>query len=177
MLNSNESAFLNQIGLYSFDMGYLVAAMAAVIFILVILIILLCVQISKVNKLKKRLNKFMTGKEGKSLEREIEILFKDNQVLKANAEENKKDIRTLFKNMESAYQKMGLVKYDAFKQMGGQLSFSLALLDENNNGFIINSVHSSEGCYSYTKEIKLGESDISLGAEEAEALEIAMGGE
>lgn len=175
MLDSNESVFLNQIGLSSFDMGYLVAAMAAVIFILLIVLILLCVQIGKVNKLKKRLNKFMTGKEGKSLEREMEILFKDNEVLKANAEESKKDIRALFKNMDLAYQKMGLVKYDAFKQMGGQLSFSLALLDKNNNGFIINSVHSSEGCYSYTKEIKLGESDISLGAEEAEALEIAMG--
>jgi hypothetical protein len=70
---------------------------------------------------------------------------------------------------------MGLVKYDAFNQMGGQLSFSLALLDENNNGFIINSVHSSEGCYSYTKEIKLGQCAIDLGAEEAEALSIAMG--
>lgn len=77
--------------------------------------------------------------------------------------------------MESAYQKMGLVKYDAFNQMGGQLSFSLALLDENNNGFIINSVHSSEGCYSYTKEIKLGQCVIDLGAEEAEALAMAMG--
>lgn len=175
MLDSNKSAFLSQIGLETFDMGYLVAAMAAVILILLIVLIVLCVQIGKVNKLKKRLNKFMTGKEGKSLEKEIEILFKDNQTLKASAEESKKDIRTLFKNMESAYQKMGLVKYDAFKQMGGQLSFSLALLDENNNGFIINSVHSSEGCYSYTKEIKMGESDISLGAEEAEALEIAMG--
>ena len=84
-------------------------------------------------------------------------------------------IRTLYKNMESAYQKMGLVKYDAFSQMGGQLSFSLALLDENNNGFIINSVHSSEGCYSYTKEIKLGQCAIDLGAEEAEALAMAMG--
>ena len=80
-----------------------------------------------------------------------------DKFLKANTEKNKKDIRTLYKNMESAYQKMGLVKYDAFNQMGGQLSFSLALLDENNNGFIINSVHSSEGCYSYTKEIKLGQ--------------------
>ena len=77
--------------------------------------------------------------------------------------------------MESAYQKMGLVKYDAFHQMGGQLSFCLALLDENNNGFIINSVHSTEGCYSYTKEIRLGESEISLGKEEAEALAIAIG--
>ena len=45
----------------------------------------------------------------------------------------------------------------------------------NNNGFIINSVHSSEGCYSYTKEIKLGQCAIDLGAEEAEALSIAMG--
>ena len=79
------------------------------------------------------------------------------------------------KFVESAYQKMGLVKYDAFNQMGGQLSFSLVLLDENNNGFIINSVHSSEGCYSYTKEIKLGQCAIDLGAEEAEALSIAMG--
>ena len=65
--------------------------------------------------------------------------------------------------------------YDAFNQMGGQLSFCLALLDENNNGFIINSVHSTEGCYSYTKEIKGGECSISLGKEEEEALLIAMG--
>ena len=77
--------------------------------------------------------------------------------------------------IEEACQKLGLVKYDAFNQMGGQLSFSLALLDENNNGFIINSVHSTEGCYSYTKEIKNGECKISLGQEEAEALAIAIG--
>ena len=74
--------------------------------------------------------------------------------------------------MESVYQKMGLVRYDAFSQMGGQLSYSLALLDENDNGFIINSIHSTEGCYSYSKEIKNGD-NISLSAEEAEALSIA----
>ena len=127
------------------------------------------------SKLKKRLDKFLTGKDGTSLEQDIAGLYEDNKFLKANTEKNKKDIRTLYRNMESAYQKMGLVKYDAFNQMGGQLSFSLALLDENNNGFIINSVHSSEGCYSYTKEIKLGQCAIDLGAEEAEALSMAMG--
>lgn len=173
-MNSN-SVFLKQIGLSGFDMGYLVIGMAVVIFILFILLILLIVQIQKVSKLKKRMDKFLSGKNAKSLEREITTLFEDNQSLKEIAEENRKDIRTLFKNMESAYQKMGLVKYDAFNQMGGQLSFCLALLDENNNGFIINSVHSTEGCYSYTKEIKAGESSISLGNEETEALEIAMG--
>ncbi len=157
-----------------FDLGYLLAGMAAVILILLIVLIVLIVQIGKVNKLKKRMDKFLTGKNAKSLEREITTLVQETQSLKEKQEVNKKNIRTLFKNMEATYQKMGIVKYDAFSQMGGQLSFSLALLDEGNNGFIINSVHSSDGCYSYTKEIKAGNCDISLGKEEAEALEIAM---
>lgn len=172
---SNTSAFLNQIGFGSFDLGYLFIGMIAMAVIVLVLIILLIVQISKVNKLKKRLDKFVLGKDAASLEQDIVNLFEDNKFLKNNAEKNKKDIRILYKKLETAYQKMGLVKYDAFNQMGGQLSFSLALLDENNNGFIINSVHSTEGCYSYTKEIKNGESTISLGKEESEALEIAMG--
>ena len=58
--------------------------------------------------------------------------------------------------------------------MGGQLSFSLALLDENDNGFVLNSVHGVEGCYTYTKEIKNGLCEISLGDEEKQALDIAM---
>ena len=76
--------------------------------------------------------------------------------------------------MEGTFQKIGLVKYDAFQQMGGQLSFSIALLDQRNNGFILNSVHSTDGCYSYTKEIKNGECALSLGKEEEEALQIAL---
>ncbi len=171
---NNESTFLQQIGMGGFDLGYLLAGMAAVILILLIVLIVLIVQIGKVNKLKKRMDKFLTGKNAKSLEREITTLVQETQSLKEKQEVNKKNIRTLFKNMEATYQKMGIVKYDAFSQMGGQLSFSLALLDEGNNGFIINSVHSSDGCYSYTKEIKAGNCDISLGKEEAEALEIAM---
>ena len=76
--------------------------------------------------------------------------------------------------MESTFQKIGIIKYDAFNQIGGKLSFSLALLDENDNGFILNSVHSADGCYSYTKEIIKGECAISLGEEEKQALEMAM---
>lgn len=158
-----------------FVVDYLLIGMTAVIVVLLITLILLIVQIRKTSKLKKRLDKFLLGKDGTSLENDIVALFEDNKFLKASTEKNKKDIRILYKNMESAFQKMGLVKYDAFNQMGGQLSFCLALLDENNNGFIINSVHSTEGCYSYTKEIKMGESSIPLGKEEEEALEMAMG--
>lgn len=176
-MRTDKSVFLDRIGFSNFDLGYLLIGMAAVILILLIVIIILIVQIKKVGKLNRRLDKFLLGKDGKSLEKNIIALFEDNQFLKSSTEKNKKDIRVLYKNMESAYQKMGLVKYDAFSQMGGQLSFCLALLDENNNGFIINSVHSTEGCYSYTKEIKNGQSDISLGKEEEEAMAIAMGEE
>ncbi len=166
-----NSELFTMIGIGNIDIGYIFAGIAAILLILLILFIVL---LAKYSKLKKRYNKFMQGKNASSLEDKIEGVFQDMKLLKTNVDKNKKDIRSLFKNMESAFQKVGLVKYDAFNQMGGQLSFSLALLDENNDGFILNSVHSSEGCYSYTKEIKQGSSSISLGEEEQEALRIAM---
>lgn len=116
----------------------------------------------------------MGGKDAKSFEKEITGIFEDNSFLKAAAEKNKKDIRKLFHNMECTYQKCGIVKYDAFRQMGGKMSFCLALLDKRNNGFIINSVHSSDGCYTYTKEIRGGNCSIALGEEEEQALNAAI---
>lgn len=166
------SEIFQKMGLDGIDIGYFFIGMAAVIFLLLVLLI---VQIGKTGKLKARMDKFMRGKEGKSLEKDIVGLYEDNKFLKLTVDKNKKDIRTLYKNMERTFQKVGIVKYDAFRQMGGQLSFSLALLDENNNGFVLNSVHSTDGCYTYTKEIIKGECNISLGEEEQKALSIAMG--
>lgn len=173
-MSTNDSQFLNQIGLGGFDLGYLLIAVAVLLILVLVMIIILCVQLSKIKKLNTRISKFTTGKDGNSLEKDIISLYEDNKFLKNSTENNRENIKTLFKKIEPTFQKMGLVKYDAFNQMGGQLSFCLALLDENDNGFIINSVHSTEGCYSYTKEIKHGESELSLGKEEAEALEIAV---
>lgn len=166
------SELFHNMGLDNLDIGYL---FIAIFVINIILIILLAVQIRKTSLMKKRLDKFVLGKDGKSLEKDIIALYEDNKFLKVGVDKNKKDIRTLYKNMEKTFQKIGIVKYDAFKQMGGQLSFSLALLDENNDGFVLNSVHSTEGCYTYTKEIKSGACEISLGEEEQEALAMAMG--
>lgn len=162
---------LSEMGLGNFDLTYLFIGMFALIIILLILFIVLAVKLSK---LSKRYKKFMGGKNAKSLEKDIMGLYEDNKFLKTSMEKNKKDIQTLYRKFEGTFQKVGIVKYDAFNQMGGQLSFSLALLDENDNGFILNSVHSTEGCYSYTKEIKGGLCDISLGDEEKKALDIAM---
>lgn len=162
---------LEQMGITNFDLSYLFIASYALVLILIIITI---VQIVKYHKLSKRYKKFMMGKNAKSLEKDIEGIFEDNKFIKTSTEKNRKDIQSLYRKFESAFQKVGIVKYDAYNQMGGQLSFSLALLDENDNGFVLNSVHSAEGCYSYTKEIRNGMCGISLGDEEKKALDIAM---
>ena len=169
-MNSN---FLNMIGIGSVDIGYLLLTLLIINVILLILIILAFLQI---NKFTKKYKKFMQGKNASSLEKDIMSLYEDNTFIKANVEKNKKVIAELFEKHKTTFQKMGLVKYDAFKEMGGKLSFTLALLDENNNGVLLNSVHSSDGCYSYTKRIKNGDSAITLSNEEKVAVERAMQG-
>lgn len=162
---------LNDMGFGNFDLTYLFIGAFAAIALLLLISIVLCINLGR---LSKRYKKFMGGKNAKSLEKDIMGLYEDNRLIKASMEKNRKDIENLYRKLEGTFQKIGIVKYDAFGQMGGQLSFSLALLDENDNGFILNSVHSTEGCYSYTKEIKNGLCDISLGDEEKKALDLAM---
>ena len=157
------------------NLDYAVIGIIALMVLVLILIIIMIVHTVQMKKLKKNYRIFMEGKDAKTLEDTlIKRLDQVDNLIEAN-EKNADNIDKIFHDMKFTFQKVGLVKYDAFHQMGGQLSFSLAILDENNNGFIINSVHSTEGCYSYTKEIKEGKSSISLGTEEAEALSIALG--
>lgn len=165
------SEIMNSLGLGALDIAYLFIGILALILILFILLIVTMV---KQSKLKKRYQAFMLGSDAKSMEDEIAGLFQDINTLKGETKDNKKEIKHIYKRLETVFQKIGIVKYDAFQQMGGKLSFSLALLDENDNGFIMNSVHSTDGCYSYTKEIKNGECEISLGEEEKKALNMAM---
>ena len=125
------------------------------------------------NKLKKRYNIFMSGKNAKTLEDTlIKRLDQVDTLIAANST-NEKNIDKLFSNMKFTFQKIGLVKYDAFHEMGGKLSFSLALLNETDDGFVMNAVHSREGCYTYIKEIVGGNSIIVLAEEEQEALDMA----
>ncbi len=161
---------LNNIGLGTLDIGYLFIGLLAVILILLILVI---VMLCKISKLTKRCNSFMKGKAGKSLEQDIVRLYEDNQVLKSGMNDNKRDIRSINKQLAKAFQKVGIVRYDAFQTMGGKLSYSLVMLDEKDNGFILNTIHSSEGCYSYTKDIVNGQCDISLSEEEQKAIDMA----
>lgn len=153
------------------DSDYIIIGLCGVLLILFILVIINIVQMKK---LKKNYRIFMSGKNAKTLEDTlIQRLDQVDSLLESN-EENDRNIKVLSKNMQCTYQKMGLIKYDAFHEMGGKLSFSLAMLDMRNNGFIINAMHTREGCYTYIKEIIDGNSVIVLSEEEQEALKRAM---
>jgi hypothetical protein len=76
---------------------------------------------------------FMRGKDGKSLEKGFLEQFKTVEKLERAVKQNTRDIDTIYKRMKTHYQKIGIVRYDAFQEMGGNLSFVLTMLDENNN--------------------------------------------
>ena len=146
-----------------------------VLFILqIVLIVLLVILNDKYKRLQKSYTTFMKGKNGKNLERSIFKKFSELEAISELVKENEEKIQDIYKKMESHYQKVGIVKYDAFHEMGGNLSFALTMLDENDNGWIFNAMHSREGCYTYIKEIVKGESYIELSEEEQQCLEKAI---
>ena len=141
--------------------------------LVVILIILLFIIIYKMNIMSRKYSALMSGKKGADLEKVIRIRFKEMDQVKANAKRVTKEHKEIKKHLSSCFSKYGLVKYDAFNEMAGKLSFVIALLNDDNTGIILNAMHSREGCFTYAKEIIKGESYIPLSDEEKEALERA----
>ena len=144
----------------------------AVLFI--VTVILLIITLCKLKSLRRRVDALTRGKDAESMEDTVLNYFEKIEALEDAEQKMHRDIREIKENLKIAYQKTGLVKYDAFREMSGALSYSLALLDKENNGVLISSMYSREGCYSYAKDIVNGESKINLSEEEEEALKQAV---
>ena len=134
--------------------------------LIVVVILLVCVfNLSLgLNRLSRKYAIFMKGKDAQSLEKLFKRKFELIEKLTVNSE--------IMQNM--ILDKYGIVKYDAFEDMGGKLSFVLAMLDNNNTGFLLNAIHSRENCFLYIKEIVNGESYVALSDEEIQALKKAV---
>lgn len=153
---------------------YLLIAIAVLLVFVIVLAVLVAGLNRKVHTLDARLGRFMKGPDGASLEDAIIKMFEEHDLLMKDMQQDRKDIDDLYEKIRPMIQKVGVVKYDAFQQMGGNLSSAIVMLNEENNGFIINTVQSADGCYSYVKEISEGHPDIELGKEEQEAYDKAM---
>ena len=149
-----------------------------IIIILLILTLILLANVlgskMRLSRLERKYKMFMKGSDAQSLEKVFVRKFNQIDRLYEAKEDHEHDISFIKHNMETMFSKYGIEKYDAFDDVGGKLSFALAMLDGNNTGFVINSMHSREGCYTYIKEIIDGKSYIPLGAEEQKALNQAM---
>ena len=161
---------LKELGI-DLELEYVVIGMAAIILIMLILLI---ITIAKSASMRKKYKIFMDGENGKNLEKAILDKFSAIDELESNVRDINGQIKAINGQLVTAYQKIGMVKYDAFKEIGGKLSFVLVLLTAQNNGFILNSMHSTkEGCYTYAKEVVNGEAFVILSEEEQQALEEA----
>ena len=146
-----------------------------VMFLLIVILFLLVIRVSmNYNRLKSSYNSFMKGKDGKTLEESWKERFAELDAVVKITKQNRQELKEMSRVLSANYQKFGIIKYDAFNEMGGKLSFALAMLDGNNNGWIINAMHSREGCYTYAKDIKNGECELNLSEEEEEALKQAV---
>ncbi len=131
--------------------------------------------IIKYRELYQHYDMFMRGRDAETLE---DFIYNEKEEIMALQEEdknNKEAMRVMNRSLRASFQKTGIVHYDAFSGMGGKMSFAMAVLDYTNSGFVLNCMHSREGCFLYIKEIDAGATDTALGAEEKEALERALG--
>lgn len=149
---------------------YIILGLIIVCAIFLILCVILFVKISK---LEKRTNRFMKQGVDKSVE---ELLYEHLEVTRA--------VESKFNNLGNAINdinsrlrlcisKTGLVRYNNFENVGGDLCFALALLDEMKNGVVINALFTREGSYIYAKPVENGTSSHSLSDEEKKAILMA----
>ena len=126
-------------------------------------------------KLKNKYNKFMKKiGNGKNIEEDLEnYMYRIERVERQNAE-----IISYCKNLDEevskCIQKIGIVRYSAFKDTGSDLSFAVAMLDENNDGVVLNGIYSREMSNIYAKPVKNGVSEYTLSEEEKEAIRRAI---
>ena len=147
------------------------------IVLLLLVIILLIQSVSssmRLKRLERKYKMFMKGSDAQSLEKTFVRKFSQIDHLYEAKEDHEHSINYIKKNFNVIYSKYGVEKYDAFDNVGGKLSFALAMLDKENNGLILNAVHSKDNCFLYLKEIVKGESYVMLSQEEVEALRKAV---
>lgn len=111
----------------------LLGAIAAILILLILCLIL----IGKNSSLRKRYDEFMRDSDGKSLEEAFQKKFANMDYINGKIKEVDEHLAIIDENLLKTYQKVGVVKYDAFKEVGGTLSFVLTLLTKENDGFIM----------------------------------------
>ena len=131
--------------------------------------------IAKLSSINKKYRTFLQKLgNGKDITEDLEnYMYRVERVEKQNAEISQY-IKNLDEDLTKCIQKVGIIRYNAFKDTGSDLSFTLALLDENNNGVVLNGIYSREMSNIYAKPVQNGQSSYTLSNEERQAINKAI---
>ena len=145
------------------------------VIITILLILAFIIMITLLSNLNRKYKKFLEKLgNGKNIEEDLETyMYRVEKVEKQNAE-IKNYLKTLNDDVTKCIQKVGIVRYNAFKDTGSDLSFTLALLDEHNDGVVLNGIYSREMSNIYAKPVKNGESNYTMSEEERQAVQKAI---
>jgi len=137
-------------------------ALAVIVFIVVII---------KLNKLIKQYKSLMKGVDSRNLE---QLMLHNSRTLELSLQKMD-SLEERLQHVESmlgkSIQRVGMVRFNAFKEMGGDLSYALALLDQKGNGIVISSIYGRDDARTYAKPIKAGRSTYQLSEEEELAIQ------
>lgn len=148
--------------------------MATIVLVIALLVYCIILHI-RLGSLKKKYDFFMQGDNGASLERKLSVEVSEIRDA-AKGLETMLTEQAAIRNIQSnTIQKIGFIKYNAFENIGNDLSFALTLLDGNNNGICISSIYGRNESRIFSKPIVKGKSLVSLSQEELESLNEALG--
>ena len=140
----------------------------------IVLIAVVFINIFMLTKINKKYINFMKQLgNGNNLDEMLRNYLRDVKEIKQDNAEIKAYYTKLDSDISSCIQKVGLVRYNAFRDVGSDLSFAIALLDGNDTGVVLNGLYGSDSSNIYAKPIKGGTSTYQLSDEEKYALEIA----
>lgn len=147
--------------------------------ILVVILILFSITLLiKYNKLNQRYNNFIKKmSKGNNFEETLSVFMKKVNDVSAKNEEIIKYCQRLDNDIAKCIKKVGIVRYNAFKDTGSDLSFTLALLNEENTGVVLNGIYSREMSNIYAKPITKGKSNYTISDQEKEAIDMAINSE
>jgi hypothetical protein len=142
--------------------------------VILLLAILLIVQGAKLRKMRRRYEAMMTANGIEDLESLLINLKNQGDMLEEEQREHKALIEAAQTKMRGMKSKVAMKRYNAFGERGNDLSFSLAILDDNHSGIVLSSLHNRENSYIYSKPLEKGESQYPLSPEEKEVIALAL---
>lgn len=143
----------------------------SIIFYIMLILYIILITYIVVNQNNAYLNFIKKIGKGNNLYKDIKKIKGEYKELKIQGEKFEEKLNIISNNLNLCIQKVGIVKYNAFEDLTGNMSFSMALLDSKNDGIILNNIYGNNGSNIYIKEIKNGRSNQKLTEEEKKAIE------